>query len=304
MLRPTTFTATELTWRTATEAQTLVNVEALAGPSDGGQQLLVNFGLPGTSVEHPASLRFSRKTESGAPTTSIELDTGAVVLPCSLLVPLADAAAALGSQARLSGRLKLRHTAEGWEGVVTGDVSEADLDTLVSSRFPHLLSGSAELRIHRAELSRGRVDRGHVTIIAGPGQVSRSLVVAAGRFLGLGVVESQLPADSMLLFDRLACDAALDETGLTIKGRTTERPGAVLWKDDRIYWREPTATNQPAANLLRALVPISELQVPAASQTADLMRWLPLAKPTQAATAEAVEPTTLPAATRLRVRSE
>ena len=160
------------------------------------------------------------------------------------------------------------------------------------------------MRIHRAELARGRVDRGNLTIIAGPGQVGRSLVVAAGYFLGMGLVEAQLPAESMLLFDRLACDVSLDETGLTIKARTTERPGAVLWKDNFVYWREPAAASQPAANLLRALVPISELQVPAALQTADLMQWLPLAKPTQAATTAATEPTTPPTATRLRVRSE
>jgi len=299
----TTLSAGELTWRTATESQTLVNVRAMLGPIDDARQLLVNFGLPGTSEQHPVSLRISRQASTATPTTSIELDTGAVVLPCSLFTPLTDAIAAVGAQARFSGRMKVRHTADGWDGVVTGDVSEADLDALVSSRFPHLLSGLAELRVHHAELTRGRLERGTLTIIAGPGQVSRSLVVAGGAFLGMGVVEAQLPPDSMLLFDRLACDVAMDESGVTIRGRTTERPGAVLWKDDLVYWREPAGGAQPAANLLRALVPFTELQVPAAMQTANLMQWLPLSRPTRIQSPTATPSSTAPpSATRIRVR--
>lgn len=300
---PTTLSASELTWRTATEAQTLVDVRALSGPVKDARQMLVNFGLPGTAVEHPVSLRISRQSAAAEPATSIELDTGAVILPCSMFTPLAEAAGVVGVQARFSGRLKVRRTPDGWDGTVAGDVSEADLDALVSRHFPHLLSGLAELRVHHAELLRGRLSSGSLTIIAGPGQVGRSLVVAGGMCLGMGVDEARLPPDSMLLFDRLACDVALDDAGLTIKCRTNERPGAILWKDDFVYWHEPAAVQQPAANLLRALVPIAELQVPAALQTANLMQWLPLMKPKTIPTpAGTANPTIPPSATRIRVR--
>jgi len=292
-----TFAAGELTWRTATDSQTLVDVRALAGPVDGAEQLLVNFRLPGTDAEHPASLRITRHIDGPAPTTSVELDAGAVVLPCGLFAPLTKAAVAFGPRARFGGRLKVRHTADGWDGVVTGDVNEADLDVLVSSRFPHLLSGTAELQIHRAELNRGRLERGQMTILAGPGQVGRSLVTAGTTHLGLGSAGDSLPADSMLLFDRLACDVTIDGGELSIRARSPDRPGAILWKGDVTYWREPPIAAQPAANLLRALVPFQELQVPAALQTAALMQWLPLAKPQPN-----VEPAVAPNTPRLRVR--
>lgn len=294
-----TFAAAELTWRTAVDSQTLVDVRGLAGPVDGAEQLLVNFRLPGTDAEHPASLRIARQIDGPTPTTTVELDAGAVILPCGLFAPLTEAAVALGPRARFGGRLKVRHTGDGWDGVVTGDVHEADLDVLVSSRFPHLLSGTAELQIHRAELNRGRLERGQMTILAGPGQIGRSLAAAGGTYLGLGSASDPLPNDSMLLFDRLACDVMIDGGELSIRARSPERPGAILWKGDLTYWREPPTAAQPAANLLRALVPFQELQVPAALQTAALMQWLPLAKP---APQPNVEPAVPPTSPKLRVR--
>lgn len=294
------FSAAELTWRTAVDSQTLVEVRGLAGPVGGVEQLLVNFRLPGTDVEHPASLRIARHLEGPSPTTTVELDSGAVVLPCGLFAPLTEAAGALGAQARFGGRLKVRHTADGWDGVVAGDVYETDLDVLVGRRIPHLLSGTADLQIHRAELNHGRLEHGQMTILAGPGQIGRSLVVAGGTSLGLTPPDDRLPADSVLLFDRLACDVAFDAGELSIRARSPERPGALLWKGNVVYWREPATAAQPAANLLRALVPDRELLVPAALQTATLMQWLPLAKPAPQTTPPVTA--TPPTAPSMRVR--
>jgi hypothetical protein len=107
----------------------------------------------------------------------------------------------------------------------------------------------------------------------------------------------------MLLFDRMACDVTIDAGELSIRARSPERPGAILWKGDVVYWRQPPTGTQPAANLLRALVPFQELQVPAALQTAVLMQWLPLAKPKpQTTTTPVPEPSVPPPTPRLRVR--
>jgi len=297
-----TLAAEELTWIAGGGSQTLVDVAALAGPADGAQQLLVNFRLPGSTAAEPISVRISRRPDGDRATTSIEVDTATTPLPCAPLTPITSLAEALGPQSRFTGRVKVRQTADGWDGVATGDLSEADLDTLVAQRFPHMLSGTAEVRIHRAEFDRSRLQRANLTIVAGPGQIGRSLVTAGGYFLGFGVSESQLPSDSMLLFDRFACDVSMDGGALNVKARTAERPGAILWKDDLTYWREPAGDGQHAANLLRALVPFSELQVPAALQTAGLMQWLPLAKPGTVQLQATANPDAPPPAPRMRVR--
>lgn len=293
-----TFEAAELTWRVGGESQTLVAVDALAGPAESAQQLLVNFALPGTPAEHPVALKIARHTSS-KPETTVELDTGAVVLPCALLAPLTDVTSALGRKSRFSGRVKLRHTADGWNGVVTGDVADADLDALVTERFPHVLSGPAQVQIHRAEIAGGRLDRAEFSLEAGPGQLSRSLIDSVARHLGTANPTAPLPAGSMLPFERLALDGTIVAGGLAIKARPNERQGAILRQGDAVYWREPPGP-QSTAQLLRALAPAAEVQVPAVAAATALMSWLSVVETGRSPSD--VPPGTLPAAVRLRVR--
>ncbi len=295
-----TFEAAELTWRVGEESQTLVDVDALAGPAESAQQLLINFALPGTPAEHPVALKISRHT-SAKPETTVELDTGAVVLPCGLLSPLTDAVAALGRKARFAGRVKLRHTADGWNGVVTGDVADADLDSLVTERFPHVLSGNAEIQIHRAEIAGGRLERAEFSLEAGPGQLSRSLIDSVAHFLGAASGTTAPPGGAMVPYERLAFDGTIVGGGLSIKARSNERQGTILRHADLAYWREPAGL-QPTANLLRALAPAADVQVPAVAAAAALMPWLSVIESGKNAAAGDVPPGTLPAAVRLRVR--
>jgi hypothetical protein len=299
----TTFSANELTWIVGDESQTIVDFEVLSGPVDAGRQLLVNFRLPDTSPEHPVSIRVARGL-ANEPATTIEVDTGAVVLPCAMFAPLTSAAAALGPQARYTGRLRLRDLPDGWDGVVTGDVVEADLDTLVSGRFPHTLSGTAEFRIHRAEVERGKLLRLQLTVLAGPGQISRSLVSSAAFHLALGEPNAPPPSESIVPYERLAFDAVWNDGALAIKGRTAERPGAVLWSDRTVYWRESANVRLTAANLLRAVLPDRELLVPAAAQTAALLKWLPFAQSATTGTDAGATPPAPPRATRITIRGE
>lgn len=295
-----TFEAAELTWRVGGESQTLVDVEALAGPAESAQQLLINFALPGTPAEHPVALKISRHT-SAQPETTVELDTGAAVVPCGLLAPLTDAVGVLGRNARFAGRVKLRHTADGWNGVVAGDVTEADLDALVSERFPHVLSGAAELQIHRAEIAGGRLDRAEVSVEAGPGQVSWSLVRAAEQHLGMATgTAAEVSSGKIVPFTRLSFDAVIVNGRLTLRSRGSDRQGLVMESGVTPLLREP-AGPQATANLLRALAPAAELQVPAVAAAAALVPWLSVVESGAQQRGE-VPPGTLPAAVRLRVR--
>ncbi|MGC3970205.1 MAG: hypothetical protein QM775_23615 [Pirellulales bacterium] len=105
----------QLTWHSGGAAHTLTHFEAVLGPTESGRHLLVNFRSfsadASVQAEGPASLRLARTgTTTGAETT-VELDTGATPLPCAMFVPLVGGAADLGADARIDGRLKLKHAA-------------------------------------------------------------------------------------------------------------------------------------------------------------------------------------------------
>ncbi|MCE9604023.1 MAG: hypothetical protein K8U03_03875 [Planctomycetia bacterium] len=280
--------ADELTWHVGKESQTLVDFEGLLGPEENVQQLLVSFRLPGSDEAHPAALRVTRDTTSSPPETVVELSSGAVLLPCAMIVPLVDMADSLGKQARWNGRLKVRRTARGWEGMTSSDATEVDFRQLVGRHAVEQLWGTGEIRFHWAEFAAGRIARLRGTIVAGPGQISRDLLRAGIVHLGLGDVKTMVAEGPPLLFDRLEFDFSIDSEGLTIKSRSAEQHDALLWRDDIVYWQVPQSGPQPVANLLRALAPEREALVPLAAPTNALLGLLPLPnsglrKPTETA---------------------
>lgn len=276
------FETAELTWHVPGQSQTLVDVRAELGPAESARQLLAKFSLPESqNGGRGAALRIRRSTAATPPETLVELDTGDAALPCSAAAPLQAVAASFGVRAAFAGKLQLRHAADGWRGTVVGDVGDVDLDALVSRRFPHKLSGTAELLIHRAEWNAGRLEHCDVTLRAQSGHIGRSLVASAAYHLGLG--DPRLVADDrpVLPFDGLELDLTLDEAGVKLSSRSPDARHPILWFGQTIYWRQPPTPLQPAANLLCALVPERELMVPAARHVAGLMEIMPLPNRTE-----------------------
>ena len=184
---------------------------------------------------------------------------------------------------------------DGWDMEVTGGLIDVDLDSLVSSRFPHKLSGTGQVTIQWARVRRGRLEDASGTLVAGPGitgraVVSRSLIDAAvGQFGMVRGAASNTPGD-LVPYEQLALAFLIDSQGVRLQGRCAAGgPGAVLIDRYSRLLSESPQPARPVVTLLQMLVPANELQVPATRQTEWLMRHLPVAQivPSQGAEARA-----------------
>ncbi|MBL9093573.1 MAG: hypothetical protein JNL96_20315 [Planctomycetaceae bacterium] len=270
------FKAARLAWHAGGPPQTLDDFEALLEPTDSAQQLLVNFRAVGAASDEPASMRIARSTASAAPETIVELDSGAGPLPCSIFAPLVPFAADFGDAAQWSGRIKLKHAAAGWEGMLSGTIDDVDLQRFLAAHGSPPLWGAADLSVHWAEFAAGRVVRMRGSVEAGPGQIGRELAAAGVVQLGLGDPQAGLADEPALRFDRLEFDFSIDAGGLALRPRNATRHDALLWHGDQVYWHAPRVTAQPLANLLRTLSPNRELLVPLGPSVAGLIDVLPL----------------------------
>lgn len=272
--------ASDLTLHAAGRAETLSDVQGSIELLSGGAQAQVDFRLAGTSASKPARIRIVRNRQLAPPANGFELDTGGGALPCGLLAMGVPELEPLGPDARFRGHVWFNEAAGGpagaWEGEVTGQLTQVDLSRLVSDRFPHKLSGTAEVAIQKARFHRGRLEEAQCSLIAGPGVVSRSLVEAAAAKLSLS--KGDLAATDLLLpYQHLSFAAEIDAGGLKIQGSCPGgEPGTILTDGRNPLLGESSAQPQPVVALLQTLVPASEVQVPATRQTDWLMRHLPL----------------------------
>lgn len=268
--------ADELTWHVGKDSQTLVDFVGLLGQEDNVRQLAMSFRLPEADDAHPTAMRIARDAAAAVPETIVELDSGSASLPCAMFGPLVDTVDVFGAEARWNGRLKMRRTGKGWEGLTSSEATSVDFRQLAAGCVGDRLWGTGEVRIHWAEFNAGRIARLRGTIIAGPGQIQRDLLRAAIVHLGFGDPNAMVPEGPPVLFDRMEFDFVIDADGLTIKSRSAEQHDALLWRDDIVYWHAPPSGAQPTANLLRALAADAEPLVPFAPPTSLLVGKLPL----------------------------
>jgi len=268
--------ADELTWHVGKQSQTLVDFVGLLGSEENLRQLAMSFRLPEADEAHPTALRIARDAAAAVPETIVELDSGTASLPCAMFGPLVDAVELFGPESRWNGRLKMRRTAKGWEGLTSSEATSVDFRQFAAGCVGDRLWGTGEVRVHWAEFSAGRIARLRGTIIAGPGQIQRDLLRAGIVHLGLGNPATMVPEGPPVLFDRMEFDFAIDADGLTIKSRSAEQHDALLWRDDIVYWHAPPSGAQSTANLLRALAADAEPLVPLAPPTSLLVGVLPM----------------------------
>ncbi|HEX3871359.1 MAG TPA: hypothetical protein VHV77_13030, partial [Pirellulales bacterium] len=165
-------------------------------------------------------------------------------------------------------------TNDGWDGTIRGDLSGIDLDALVTSQFPHTISGEANLHIERAHVVGGRVVEAEGTVTAGPGAIGRSLLVSGSQRLKL-TAPGSVSKDAMSRFERLHFDFSLDSAGLRLVGRC---PAGAMLVDasGRVLWSQPSEPSQPIVAFVQMLVPASQLHVPATMESEWLIRHLPV----------------------------
>jgi hypothetical protein len=162
-----------------------------------------------------------------------------------------------------------------------GRFSAVDLGRLTGSRAAHCINGLAELEIERARFQEGRLQDAAARITAGPGLVSRGLLLAAAESLEMPCGPAAVSGDGLLPYEQLCLGFSISPGGVVLNGGSARGPpSAVLMDRTGILLSEP-ARPQPLAGLIRALCPADDSLVPANRQSAWLMLMLPLAPPSE-----------------------
>jgi hypothetical protein len=231
-----------------------------------GTQAELRFRLPGGGSPAPVRIGVARDRRTQPPLTRFDLDTGPSAMPCWLLASGLRSFEGLGADCRYSGALWAALLPTGWEGGLKGRFSRLDLDRLVTDRFPHKLSGLAEITIRQAEFHEGRLTKLDGSINAGPGVVSRSLIDDSAQFLQLVVATDPGMVVPELPYQTLAASFLLDHRGLQLHGLCQpEGSKAILSGPYRCIVGEPEVQPQPLAGLLQTLIPVQHIRVPAAA---------------------------------------
>jgi len=306
------FSADALTLRSAERSQSLAEVSGLAETLPEGTHARIDFRLVGAAGTEPARFRLIRDCRTAPPMEGFELSTGDGELPTALLAMALGELKPLGERCRFRGNVWAKDGPDGWEGEFSGKLVELDLDRLVTDHFPHHWSGHCEATIESARFRGGRLVSAAGTLVAGPGTIDCSLLVAAVERLGLapgdGLVfragenktallgaatNSSDKKNSRVAYRRMAMRFVLDTRGIQIRGQCDEaEPGTVMTSDDgRRLLGEPSESPRPFAALAQALAPSSALLVPANRQADWLLRRLPLPEAVVAPSSDAETPT-------------
>lgn len=243
---------------------------------DAGPKSTWRFSMPKSS--ELVHLALTRDRRPDRPVTRLDLVTGTTALPCSMFRAFCPALSELGQRSTFRGNLWTQRSANGWEGEIAGEVAEIDLEPFVGQRSIHQLSGRAHVKLEELRFAGSRIEKARGTIVAGPGDVSASLLNAAVRAMEL-VPAGQLPAsdDSTIAYRSLDMRFLIDASGLTLHGTCGEPGSGVVMVDSQgPLLMQPRQPTMPVVNLVRALVPDRQLQVPATRQTVSLLRVLPI----------------------------
>jgi hypothetical protein len=273
---PVRFVAAEMTLHGEKSAQTFTELRAQIEPTERGSALVVNFRLAGVEMLDLAKIRIERDRKASPPTTNVELHTGGGSLPCEVLCTLLGMKSdSLGPKATFRGSLWAKDTVGGWEGELSGQLAQLDLGRLVTNQFPHHLSGTANVTIQKGVVKQGRLEEAEGSFTAGPGVVGRSLLFAL--FDNLHWEPGRLAEESAELnpYEQFAFSFVLSKKGLVFGGQCRDGlPGAMIETRSGPLLLEPKEQPQPVLNLIRALVPASEVQVPASHESHWLLEHL------------------------------
>lgn len=268
--------ARELTLLDNTAPRTLVDLDIVLEPADSGPRLAASFLWPeATGEEERLHCALSRNSGISPPVTQLTVDTGRGSLPCHLAAYFWQPLERLGAEAEFSGAASYI-LAPPASAKLSGTLSGVDLDALVSEQFPQILSGKARIKVVEAVIEEGRLAAasGRIDVPAG-GRVSHSLLVAAAEHLGLDNEAGSADGD-VVPYRRLGIGFRIDGARLQLSGLADAgTPGVLITRNTAPLLKAPSNHAAAAVGVARALLPESRMQVPLASQTADLVQLLP-----------------------------
>jgi len=279
--RPVRFEAQNLTLHLGEAGdQTFTDVDARLDPSVDQARFSLKFRRAVASAKPatPAELTVIRRRQGTARGSVVQFSTGSTPLACSLVTSVWPAVARFGKSCEFQGRIFVPDQVGPWHAQLDGRLTRIDLDQLVSQQFPHVLTGMADAQFELIAGADGRIEKALGTITAHDGIVSRSLLQSAATHLHVRAhLESAEGDEKLLPYQDLSANVAISAQGLVLQGAVAEVPGALIVDStQRVMLQEPTIGRQNVANLARALVPQSEVQVPATLETAGLLSLLPI----------------------------
>lgn len=240
-------------------------------------QITFARAVAGKAQAAPSELTIARRTHAGLPQYTIDLATGSTPLPAELVAAIWPNVGQLGRKCEFAGRALAIEDGGIWRVELQGNLTDIELD-LVMRSFRHKLTGLAHVQLDRVTTVGGRIESATGNLYAGPGVVSRSLVQSAETHLHVRATDEAARGGSNLLDYHLLCaNFDVGQHGIAIRGIVPKAPaGTMLVNKQRILVTEPPAIRQPVVDLVRTLVPQSEVQVPATKETVALTSWLPV----------------------------
>jgi hypothetical protein len=263
--------------RSAEGTQTLNEVTCQVEATPGGVQSQMSFRLADLAMPEPARIGLARNRQTTPPTLRFDFSTGGAPLPCNLLTAVVPELGKAGPNSRFLGWLWASRMPDGWQGELAGQISQIDLDGLVSDWSSHKFSGTAQLSVQIARFRRGRLEEIAGVLSSGPGVISRSLLAAAVERLGLTRGGDPSTPGDLVPYEQMAIAFLLNRQGLRVQGGCpTGGVGSILVDRYTRLLCDPPVQPIPAAALVQTLAPFDSLLVSANRQSQQLLQLLPL----------------------------
>jgi len=256
------------------QAETFIDFECLLEQESDRAEVALQLRREDTDLADLATFKASREKEPHGAVTRIEFNNArSTPLPCWALAEHLPAVKHLGGRAEFQGRATLSFKPSGWSGEIDGRLTQVDLESLVSRRFPHKLTGEAEIATyHSARFEDGRLIEASGVLNSDGGVVSTGLLRAAAELFPVSAIE---PAAEVAPYDRLSIGFTISQGGLMLSGNC-DPPGVFLRDVSGPLLVERSRQASPVVSLVRMLAPISDVQVPATQETEPLLRALPI----------------------------
>lgn len=271
---------TQVTLKSDAGSQTYDDVAGRIELEADSSSALLRFQLPEFEAGEPPQVSLIRRQTEAGVRTATQLDTLGATLPVSVFSPWLKLDAVLGGDASFNGSLTVEEAGGQYSCNATGVFEAVDLERLIGRRFPHHITGNATLQIQRAELRADKLLEAVGVLRSPSGTIGGSLLTAAVELLGCEPAAGpagDLPfaANQKSVYRDLNVAFTIDERGLVFRSVSEGQP-IIRNGDDKALLFEGPAAPQPLLQLVRLLVPASDVQVPATKETAQLMRWLPV----------------------------
>lgn len=258
---------------------TLTSVRCQLQSTQDGPQATIEFRDVALQTELPVRIRATRDRRVSPPRTRFELDTQGTPLVCSLLAEQLPVLGTLGESAAFSGKVAATRTRNGWDADLSGQFTQVELDRVVTGRYPHKLSGLANVALRRATIREGQLVDAEGDIHSHGGVVSRSLLSQADLSLGLTADPRVHAVNDIPLwaYDELRFQFAVSEKGISIGGLCDGAVPGVVMADSRgpLLRDRPQEVAQVVA-LVQTLTSREGQQLPSTAEAYQLLHFFPV----------------------------